>query len=175
MVAFYLPPDLAAQFALVGGEPVDQLHVTLAFLGDAADLSDEAALQALVAGWAARTPPISGEIGGVGLFTAGPEVVTYLSLDLPALPAARQVLADALSDGGQPISGAHGFTPHCTLDYADRAAEVTASGEAVTFESVAVVVGPTRTDYPLAGEPEPVVAAAIKRTGKGLQIGRAHV
>jgi 2'-5' RNA ligase len=147
MVALFLPDELARQFALEGGEPVEQLHVTLAFLGDAEGLGDPEALQALVGGWAAATAPLEGEISGVGLFTAGPEAVTYLSLDVPELPEARQMLSDLLVLAGQPISTTHGFTPHCTLDYADRTGEVTAGGEAVQFGAVSVVVGTERTDY----------------------------
>jgi hypothetical protein len=152
MVAFYLQPSVAADVALDGGEPADDLHVTLAFLGDSADLPDPGALQTVVAGWAAQVAPLAGEISGVGLFTAGDGPVTYLSLDLPSLPKTRQSLIDALVAAGQPVSFGHGFTPHVTLAYDDRVDDGRpAAGEPIAFDSVAVVIGGDRTDYPLTG------------------------
>jgi 2'-5' RNA ligase len=165
MVALFLQPELAAQVALDGGEPPEELHITLAFLGEASELQDPEALQTLVGEWAAQAPPLTGEISGVGLFTAGPEPVTYLSVDLPALPDARQQLVDSLVDAGQPVSFTHGFTPHCTLAYEDRVTDVQSSGEAISFDSVAIVVGEQRTDYKLTGTPPAVVAAgAVERS-----------
>jgi len=165
MIALYPDPTLATKLALAGGEPPDELHITLAFLGDESDLKDPAGLQAAVQAWAKTTPALAGEISGPGLFTAGPDPVTYLSIDLPSLPDARQRLVDALAAAGAEPSQEHGFTPHMTLDYTDRLSEVSADlgGTAVTFASVACVVGAQRTDYPLTGDPTPITAAASKR------------
>lgn len=150
MIALYPSPRLAAKLALDGGEDTDALHLTLAFLGKQGDLPDAEGLHDVVKAWAARTAPMSGEISGVGLFTAGPAPVTYLSVDLPPLPEGRQALVDALDAAGQPLSRDHGYTPHMTLAYADRVADVTAGGERLRFDRVALVIGPDRTDYELA-------------------------
>ena len=167
MVALYPPPQLAAEWALDGGEPPEELHLTLAFLGQASDLSDADALKSAVEGWAGQTAPLSGEISGVGMFTAGDDPVTYLSPDLSALPAARQQLVEALSTAGLQPSDEHGFSPHITLDYADRIGEVDASigGTQVTFNSVALVIGEDRTDYPLTGT---LTAAAMPASSRRL-------
>lgn len=167
MVALYPPRSVAAGLALEGGEPAEELHLTLAFLGKADDLQEPAALQAAVRVWAAATPAITGEVSGVGLFTAGEEPVTYLSLDAPALPAARQALVDALKAADLTPSEQHGFTPHMTLDYADRVAEVDAGGQMLTFASVTVVIGEERVDYRL-GDGEVVAPLSAKRAGTGL-------
>jgi hypothetical protein len=92
MVALFPPADVAEELALDGGDPPESLHVTLAFLGSEQDLADPTALHAAVKAWAANTPPLTGTVSGTGLFTAGPEPVTYLSVDVPALPQARQDL-----------------------------------------------------------------------------------
>lgn len=163
MVALYPPPGVAAGLALEGGEPAEELHITLAFLGQRDDLADPTALHAAVRVWAAQTPAIVGEVSGVGLFTAGEEPVTYLSADLPALPQARQDLIAALVAAGVTPSEQHGFTPHMTLDYADRVAEVDEGGRMLTFANVTVVVGDDRTDYRL-GEGT-AVASRAERPG----------
>ncbi len=151
MVALFLPPALASKVALPGGDAPSELHLTLAYLGDADELEDPASLRRTVAAWAAATPAIVGQIAGVGLFTAGPEPVTYLSIDAPELPAARQRLLDAL--GAFDVSMEHGFTPHVTLAYDARVTEPDVGGETLTFAAVSVCVGPDRNDYALGAQP----------------------
>ncbi len=88
--------------------------------------------------------------------------MTYLSLDLPSLPQARQDLVTALVAAGLAPSEQHGFTPHVTLDYANRVGEVEAGGQMLTFSSVAVVIGEERTDYRLGdGEKVAPVSASL--------------
>jgi 2'-5' RNA ligase len=148
MVALYPPADVAQQLAQPGGEPVEQLHVTLAYLGQAVMLSDIDLLKQKVAEFAARTAPISGTISGTGHFTGGPEPVTYASIDLPTLPAARERLVFDLNYVATP-SREHGFTPHITLAYADLNAAV--PNLPVTFDTVSLVLAGERIDFPLSG------------------------
>lgn len=118
MVALYPDAATAAELAISDGEDADELHLTLAFLGEAEKLNLTRALQ-VVAEWAAACPPsLSGEISGVGQFATGP--VTYLSVDLPDLPPLRERLVDGFDAAGVPPKRDHGFTPHITLDYARR-------------------------------------------------------
>ena len=150
MVALYPTPSVAQKLAVKGGEPVDEIHCTLAFLGKADALPDPEALRKAVADWAARTPPIEGEISGHGLFTAGPEPVTYATPDLPALPEARADLMDALD--GHPVSKDHGFTPHMTIAYADKTASLPDhGGRKLSFSKASLVIGGERHDFKLAG------------------------
>ena len=162
MVALYPPRSVAEALALDDGEPADELHLTLAFLGKADDLNAPDALHAAVRVWASSTKAITGEVSGVGLFTAGDEPVTYLSLDAPALPQARQALIEALTAAGLTPSEQHGVTPHITIDYADRVADVDAGGAMLTFTAASVVIGDERTDYHL-GTAEPVSATLERR------------
>lgn len=151
MVAFYPSAALAQAIAVPGGLEVDDLHMTLAFLGDVTDEWDTDALTACVAGWAAACGPMTGEISGKGLFTAGELPVTYASLDLPGLPAQRELLVTMLTRAGFPPSMTHGFTPHMTIAYDDLPDWAPPADPAVTFDTVSLVLGPDRTDYRLAG------------------------
>jgi 2'-5' RNA ligase len=149
MVALYPSWDAAAQLAQVGGEPREDLHVTLAYLGDAAGVGDAAHLAELVAGWAAACAPLAGEVSGVGHFTAGPEPVTYASVDAPGLSRAREHLLGVLKHGGFDVSQEHGFTPHITLAYDDRDARV--ENVPLRFDHVALVLGDHREVFRLRG------------------------
>jgi hypothetical protein len=174
MVALYPTPELAAQLALPGGEAPEELHITLAFLGDEVDLQDPAGLKTAVESWAKATQPLTGEISGVGLFTAGPDAVTYLSADLPSLPEARQKLVAALTDAGSQPSEDHGFTPHMTLDYAERTSEVPpdVGGTELSFGSASCVVGGERTDYPFTGTTPAVTAAGAQQSNSAARLSR---
>jgi ADP-ribose pyrophosphatase YjhB (NUDIX family)/2'-5' RNA ligase len=152
MVALYPHPSTAKKFALDGGEDPDALHCTLAFLGKKDDLQDPDALKQAVSGWAARTPPLEGVVSGHGLFTAGETPVTYLSPDLPGLPAARDDLVSTLKDSGHPASAEHGYTPHITLDYADRTNDLPEhGGHKLKFKRAVLKIGDENHAFPLAG------------------------
>lgn len=160
MVAFFLDPEMAQQFAVDGGEPPESLHMTLAYLGD----QDEAGVSAdelarVVGEWAAQTPPISGEISGHGVFTNGDKPVTHMSVDCPDLPAARQSLIEHLQANGLHPRMDHGFDPHITLAYDNKPVEVPATP--VTFNKVTVSHGENDMDMPM-GDAVPMMAAATK-------------
>lgn len=149
MVALYPSPATASMLAQPGGETPEDLHVTLAFLGDAADLTDPGQLLRVVAGFAATVPPLAGEVSGVGTFTAGPEPCTYASVDLPGLPAARDRLVEALCGAGCEPMAAHGFTPHMTLAYDARQVQV--PNLPLVFDAITVAIGGQRASVPLSG------------------------
>ena len=130
MLALFLAPHQAAPLrtlaeAVVDSqwlEPAEDYHITLCYLGTAADLGApmreayETALRTV----AKMTPPLRGKIGGVGRFTADTEErthVLYASFDCPGLPAFRQQLLAALQVQGIAPIEEHGFTPHITLAY----------------------------------------------------------
>jgi 2'-5' RNA ligase len=150
MVALYPTADVAAQLAQPGGEPAEQLHVTLAYLGPAANIEDPEALKRAVAEFASRTAPIAGSVSGVGHFTGGETPVTYASVDLPTLaPARERLVFDLYSNGGAQLPREHGFSPHVTLAFADLNATV--PNLPLVFEQVSLVIGGDRTDFPLYG------------------------
>lgn len=149
MVALYPSPQLAEQLALAGGEEPESLHLTLAFLPDITGLDEARCLDA-IRGWARQlSRPFAGEISGVGYFEGGPDgTVTYLSVDLPGLPAAREALVRTLQAAGAPPAQNHGFTPHMTLDYGTRRPKLDLP-IAASFDTISLVWGDERTDIRL--------------------------
>jgi hypothetical protein len=114
MVAFYPSALHAETMAVEGGERAEDLHLTLAYLGEVgAELTpeDEAKVIAAVENWAAGQEPMTATTAGHGIFQGGPKPVTYASIDAPALPSARQALVEALDAAGVPSTQDHGYTP----------------------------------------------------------------
>lgn len=157
MVALMLAPNEAGQLALdePGAEPADQLHITLAYLGEAAQIKDVDRLKAAVAGFAVTHAPITGHVQGMGRFTkvpAGKPTPVYASFDSPELPAWRQDLAQLLTKAGFPPAADHGFVPHITLAYLDSIAPTPAKPPAhvgLRFQQITLAVAGKQYDYPL--------------------------
>ncbi len=162
MVAFFLDPQLAQQFAVEGGEPADALHMTLAYLGNQDEVPGTADdLAKCVSDWAATQRPVTGEISGHGVFTNGDQPVTHMSVDCPDLPSARQSLVEHLQANGYQPRMDHGFDPHITLAYNDTPVDVPATP--VSFDNVTVSHGENDMDIPMGGNA--AMAAAGKAKG----------
>lgn len=151
MVALYPPQSVAAGLAQPGGEAAGDLHVTLAYLGDASELADPQRLATLVAAFAATCPPLAGEISGTGRFSAGPVPVTYASVDVPCLSEVRDDLCESLLAAGYILPSEHGFQPHMTLAYDDRALSLPAVP--LSFDTVTLAIAGQRLSFPLTGAP----------------------
>lgn len=126
MLALVPPPDVAAALALSGegAEDPAQMHVTLAFFGDASELTEEqrARIETVAAFSALTSPgggPIEGVFGGVARFSGaeGADDAVVLTLDAPGLETWRERLVEALRAVGCAPSAAHGFVPHMTVAY----------------------------------------------------------
>lgn len=156
MVALMLDEPTAAKLAIANGVPAAELHVTLAFLGDAADLGELGIARAAAAvdSMVRWRSPIAGTVSGYGRFQASEDDgkdVFYASPDIAGLEALRGDIVQALAEVGVPISTAHGFTPHISLAYLEPgSANPVDSVESLElrFAAVSVVAGSRRIDVP---------------------------
>lgn len=139
IVALVPSPEVADELKALGKETTEQMHVTLAFLGDvsedgatvALDPEDPGAgkpvskerLLGAVAAYCAGAPPLpKAVISGLGAFALGDDrAVIYASVDAPGLPELRERLVAALVAAGVPVSKLHGFSPHISLEYTSAA------------------------------------------------------
>lgn len=124
MVAFVPPRETAEQLALQDGQPVDDLHITMAYLGNAADYTREQLklLPQVVGAWAVRHKPVTIRIGGVGKFNNAfkDQYVLWAAADIPGGAQMHADLARYLEGHGYRLPSEHGWTPHMTLRYVDQ-------------------------------------------------------
>jgi 2'-5' RNA ligase len=158
MVALYPPAAVQRELAVPGGSPADDLHITLAYLGDGSSWSTEATEKVAdaLADVVSRSGALAGSVGGLGQFPAGPDgAPTFVPVDVPGLVELRQAIVDTLAAVGHPQVSEHGFTPHLTLGYGlSDVAPVESTP--VTFDDAVLVVGDVRRQLPLtppAAEP----------------------
>ncbi|MFB6805477.1 2'-5' RNA ligase family protein [Streptomyces sp. NPDC056387] len=147
MIALYPPPDLAAELALEGGLPAEDLHVTVAYLGHADDVDAEA-LRSVVADLAERRP-FTAKIAGLARFTGGEQDVLVALIDSPDLEDLRRGTLDALHERGIRVPRDHGYTAHLSLTYLDPDEPPPLDRLAprnVPFTTLSAVHGTDRTD-----------------------------
>lgn len=156
IVAMRVPEEVAQQLALPGGEPVENLHVTLCYLGDRdAWSADELGILVRTVSETARaTPPLGGRVSGVGAFANGDLRVHHATVDMPGLAEFRARLVRALDAAGISQDDEHGFDPHITLRYAGQGDELPeAKTSALTLSTVCVYVGDEVAEVELTGQP----------------------
>jgi 2'-5' RNA ligase len=158
MIALFLPISTGIHFVQSDPKALapNELHVTLAYLGKAADLSPRQIMETrgLMRLISENHPPLTGHINGCGRFYNDDDDGDpfFIIPDLPALPNLRQAIIDGLR--GRDIDGAkdHGFTPHITLTYLphDKRNPFDALEKIpISFETISLVLGDDRYDYPL--------------------------
>jgi hypothetical protein len=122
MVAWMLPDYLATSVAIPGGEPRSSLHVTLAYLGDAAAMpvDTQRKLIGVVSEVALESQGVEGTIGGLGRFRNGEDKdPLWIGVQIPGLAELRAKLVTALTDAGIPPVGlgVTDYKPHVTVAY----------------------------------------------------------
>jgi len=137
-----------------GGTPRADLHLTLAFLGPAADLSADqrAKLRDVVTAWARSHETMPATLNGVGRFAGETLDPVYVSPDCPKLAAAREDLVRDLDKAGVPPRTAHGFVPHVTIGYVPREAPTPPPGDPVqcVFNTVSLWFAGERENFEIA-------------------------
>ena len=156
MIAFKIPDvlkvDLVADYPWMPQDIVDELHITLCYIGDIRTLPREKIEQA-VGAFAAAASPLKVELQGIGRFVSGmdtdPVVATF---DSPGdeLGGLRQRLVELLDANGIPYHDDHGFIPHMTMSYIAPGEEMpaqTVEKLEMNFDSVYLVIGGEWKEY----------------------------
>lgn len=137
MIALTLPLEEANKLAVKSGEKPEDLHITLAFLGEATQYSEAERgdiIGALKEVTALSSPPTV-KLGGLARFEAsessdGKDVV-HASVDSSSIALLHEQVTDALNSVGVTPQSDHGFVPHVTLQYTDPGAQTSAKAPQV--------------------------------------------
>ncbi len=157
-VVMPLPLDVAQSIGLTNGEPVNDLHLTLAFLGrrDLVPWETDALKSALEL-WARERSPLRVRVGELGRFKGtdpakGDPIIRTVTA--PDLLLAREDLVKMLSAFGFEPRTEHAYVPHVTLAYipADKAFGGMVDPVEVSLDRVALWAGDTRVDVALEGQ-----------------------
>lgn len=168
MVAFFLREQAVGLHSHItdwpqGSQPtpLNEYHVTLAYLGKKEDLPSTVNFNQLgivLSQYAQFHAAFPALVSGIGRFSAedGAEVEpVYLSVDSPEMQAMRAELLGYLDSLDIRPGSAHGFTPHITLGYVPKDADLTLRAPAPTslaVDSIALAWGGNVTVFPLQGQ-----------------------
>jgi 2'-5' RNA ligase len=125
LVCLCVPALVAERIAVEGGEPADELHVTLAFLPEVYGEQDQdtrlrrsLTLALALAEGVRGFGPLKGRLGGLGQFPdSGKGVPFWVPVDVPGLVELRQSVVATLEATGFTVSHEYGFVPHVTLSF----------------------------------------------------------
>lgn len=180
MIGFFMPADVGQKLydqAVAAGldaTKVDDLHLTLVYLGEADDLSDRKDdVLATVADFASQWQVMEGTIGGIGRFNASENsdglTPIYASFDCAMLSEFRASLARWMKWSSTPPSAAHGFTPHIALARLPPEAampDLRIETSAVRLENLTLAWGDERHSFPLGRR----ITTASEMKGVGTQL-----
>jgi 2'-5' RNA ligase len=158
IISLTVPAGIAQKFALdsEGALPSSEMHITLTYLGKAADLSDQQIrnIHGVVEGLSFSYKSLQGAINGVGRFCNNdPDGDAFFIIpDIPQLPAMRQDLIERLESKGVQTAKDHGYVPHITLMYLPHEAPNPFSQvereEGLIFPSISFSLADEKFDYP---------------------------
>jgi 2'-5' RNA ligase len=159
MIALFPRTDFAQMLAVPGGEPEDDLHLTLVFLGDDVSTLDPANLGAIVGRVADSYTEITARIFGHAVLNPdGAEgrdpCGVYLVGHSPELSQLHDDVREAAEMGAQIPEQHDPWLPHITAGYASQMGESTQvreyTGE-VIFDRLGLAVAGETQFYPFHG------------------------
>ncbi|MFD4855144.1 phage minor head protein [Streptomyces atratus] len=172
MIALMPTPEDAERLAVEGGEPAEELHLTLYFLGQGEDWTEDQRneLIALVQDRAADLQPVTARAFGANHWNAGTDSPSWVwavgddrdrPADAPGLTDAHRVATDALEDRhGPDIPVQHSpWAPHVCAAYSDDPGLLPQLEERlgpVTFDRLRLAFAGDYTDIPLGPTEAPM-------------------
>lgn len=118
MVALYPSPVAAKRLAVEGGEPRNELHLTLLYFKDGlSEREDWDKLADVVEGVLTKHTRLKGDISGAGRFVQEEKDVAWASVNLKGLLDLRADLLAAAEKAGFEVRKDYEFNPHITLAY----------------------------------------------------------
>jgi 2'-5' RNA ligase len=158
MIALYLRPDDAHKLAVPGGEPVEDIHLTLAYLGEDVSGLDPSALYHAVASIVDNVTVITARIMGYGLFNpdGGPDgdkdpCAVYLVSDSEQIPDLHNDIQHAVEENFPDAPPQHKpFIPHVTAGYGLDIAQLSYTGP-ILFDRVGLDWAGDDHFFPLMG------------------------
>lgn len=160
MIALVPTEQDAQRYAVDGGDPASELHVTLAYLGDDVTGWDDTTVAAVAEAVAAVAPPtVEGKVFGRAEFNA--ECAVYL-VEAPGLADLAATMRDAVTEVVDiPEPSYDGFVPHMTAGWDGMEASALTESGTVRFDRLRVAVGGKYTDIPLERTTDALTAAGI--------------
>lgn len=158
MVAWFLPGYQQQAVAIPGGEHPSELHVTLGYFGDAADMSveDQRTLIGVVGEVTLKHHTLQGVLAGVDRFQNGEETdPLFIGVDIPGLRELHDDILSAAADAGINVTGLGAgadWTPHCTVAYVPPETDISTMDFApmpVTVDTITVAIAERRVDLKL--------------------------
>lgn len=160
MIAFRMSEADAERLAVHSFEPADQLHCTVAYLGEASsiDQASRAAILELASEIAGMHQPITTETFSYNVFNPHTDGDTAVVLGVrggdSGLVETRDMLASALGNVFEAPAQHTPWVPHVTIAYTDDMGILQAMPMRlgpITFDRIRVAFGGEVTDFPLGG------------------------
>lgn len=161
MVALFLDETDAKKLKVRGGEPIENMHITLAYFSDKqADRDDWDEVKKLVEQIANQHPPLTGKVSGYGTFSSDDGDVLWASPAVQGLAELRHKIFEACEDAGFHISTEYDWVPHITLKYKHKGRLPKNKEIELEFKNLSFAGGPDQHHYELKGNLEKTTSAA---------------
>lgn len=166
MVALLPRADYAVRMAVAGGDPVDELHLTLAYVADIADSSPH--LAGLVAKFASVTSPVYAEVFAHAVFNPhrdDPCAVHLIGQSSRLAPMRAEVAAWTGVWQREP------YIPHITGRYDTSSLDGLSYTGPVVFDRIRLAMGDDVQDFPLLGsnEEETAVISSVHQLRSAIE------
>lgn len=164
MVALVPAAEDAARLAVDGGEPIEELHLTLAYLGEAAEWTPEQADAVYTAVADLLAGPVLGEVWAHASFNPNSDdkdpCAVYLA-GADGLAELHAAVVAAAEETGGPVPDQHSpWIPHITAGYGLDVGVLTETGP-IRFDRLRVAFGGKARDIPLESVTAALTAAAV--------------